>query len=63
MATATAATLAGALAYLAYRRFHVAEAAVATAAIVAFLPGLSVYRSLYLVMQNSAATMPQAAGT
>jgi uncharacterized membrane protein YjjP (DUF1212 family) len=60
MATAVAATLVGALAYVAYRRLHVAEAAVATAAIVAFLPGLSVYRSLYLVMQNSAATMPQA---
>lgn len=60
MATAVAATLVGALAYVAYRRLQVAEAAVATAAIVAFLPGLSVYRSLYLVMQNSAATIPQA---
>lgn len=60
MATAVAATLAGTLAYVAHRRMHVAEAAVATASIVAFLPGLSVYRSLYLVMQNSAATMPQA---
>lgn len=59
-ATAVAATLVGALAYVAHRRMRVAEAAVATAAIVAFVPGLSVYRSLYLVMQNSAITMPQA---
>lgn len=60
MATAIAATVVGALAYVAYRRMQVAESAVATAAIVALLPGLSVYRSIYLLMQNSAATMPQA---
>lgn len=60
-ATAVAATLVGALAYAAYRRLRVPEGAVATASIVCLLPGLAVYRSLYLIMQNSAATVPQAA--
>lgn len=59
-AVALAASLVGALAYAAFRRMGVAEAAVATAAIVSLLPGLAVYRALYLLMQTSPATMPQA---
>lgn len=59
-AVAVAATLVGTLAYAAYRRLRVPESAVATASIVALLPGLSVYRALYQIMQNTAATVPQA---
>lgn len=57
---AVSSTVVGALAYLAFRRLRIVEAAVATASIVALLPGLAVYRSLYLLMQNSPATMPHA---
>lgn len=57
---AVAASLVGALAYAAHSRLRVPESAVATASIVALLPGLAVYRSLYQIMQNTAATVPQA---
>lgn len=57
---ALAASLVGALAYAAYRRLRVPESAVATASIVALLPGLAVYRALYQIMQNTPATVPQA---
>lgn len=59
-AVAVAASLVGALAYAAYRRLRVPESAVATASIVALLPGLAVYRALYQIMQNTPATVPQA---
>lgn len=59
-AVAVAAGLVGTLAYAAYRRLRVPETAVATAGIVSMLPGLSVYRGLYQLMQNTAATVPQA---
>lgn len=57
---ALSASLVGALAYASYRRLRVPESAVATASIVALLPGLSVYRALYQVMQNTPATIPMA---
>lgn len=57
---ALAATLVGALAYAAYRRLRVPESAIATASIVSLLPGLSVYRALYQIMQDTPATVPQA---
>lgn len=59
-AVALAAALVGALAYAAYRRLRVPESAVATAGIVALLPGLAVYRGLYQIMQNTPATVPMA---
>lgn len=57
---AIAATLVGTLAYAAFRRLRVPEAAIATASIVAFLPGLAVYRGLYRIMENNPATVSTA---
>ena len=57
---AFAASLVGALAYLAYRLLHVPEAAIATAGIVALLPGMAVYRALYVIMQNDPDTVAEA---
>ena len=59
-AIALAASLVGGLAYAAYRRLRLPESAVATASIVALLPGLAVYRALYQIMQNTPATVPHA---
>ena len=60
IAIALAASLVGGLAYAAYRRLRLPESAVATASIVALLPGLAVYRALYQIMQNTPATVPHA---
>ncbi|MFK5584537.1 threonine/serine ThrE exporter family protein [Serinicoccus sp. LYQ131] len=60
VAVAIAASVVGALAYAAFRRLRVPEAAIATASIVSLLPGLSVYRGLYLIMQNTPVTVANA---
>jgi uncharacterized membrane protein YjjB (DUF3815 family) len=57
---AVAAVPAGALAYAAHRRLRVPELAVATASIVALLPGLAVYRAIYLILANSPAVVGNA---
>ncbi|GAA4882341.1 threonine/serine ThrE exporter family protein [Serinicoccus chungangensis] len=57
---AVAASLVGAFAYVAFRVMHVPEAAVATAGIVSLLPGLAVYRALYVIMQNDPSTVNRA---
>lgn len=57
---AVAASVVGALSYAAFRMLRVPEVAVATGSIVSLLPGLAVYRALYLIMQNNPATIPQA---
>ncbi|KUG59390.1 hypothetical protein AVL62_06885 [Serinicoccus chungangensis] len=57
---AVAASLVGAFAYVTYRVLRVPEAAVATAGIVSLLPGLAVYRALYVIMQNDASTVANA---
>lgn len=57
---AFAAALVGALAYVAFRTLHVPEAAIATAGIVSLLPGLAVYRAIYVIMQNDPATVSEA---
>ena len=60
-AVAVAASMVGALSYAAFRMLRVPEVAVATASIVSLLPGLAVYRALYLIMQNNPATVANAA--
>ncbi|WP_151526129.1 threonine/serine ThrE exporter family protein [Serinicoccus kebangsaanensis] len=57
---AVAAAVVGALAFASFKVFRVPEAAIATAGIVSLLPGLAVYRALYLIMQNNEATVPAA---
>jgi uncharacterized membrane protein YjjP (DUF1212 family) len=57
---AVASVPAGALAYAAHRRLRVPELAVATASIVALLPGLAVYRAIYLILANSPAVVGNA---
>lgn len=59
-ATAVAAAPVGALAYAAHRRLRVPELAVATASIVALLPGLSVYRAINLILADNAALVGNA---
>lgn len=49
-----AATVVGAIGYLASQRLKVPEIAVSTAGIVSMLPGLAVYRALFWVIQDSA---------
>lgn len=53
-AVAIAAAVVGALAHVAHRTLRVPELAIATAGIVAMLPGLAVYRLLYWLMTDSA---------
>lgn len=60
-AVGISAVLVGMLAYVAHRRLRVPEGAIGTAGIVAFLPGLAVYRAIYLTLQFSPATIPMAA--
>ena len=60
-AVAVAASMVGALSYAVFRMVRVPEVAVATASIVSLLPGLAVYRALYLIMQNNPATVANAA--
>jgi len=59
-ATALAATPVGALAYVAHRRLGLAELAVGTAGIAALLPGLAVYRAIYLMQEATASVVPTA---
>lgn len=47
-----AAFVGGALAYVASRRLGLPELAIATASIVPLLPGMPVYRAVFLMMQN-----------
>lgn len=47
------AAVVGALAYAAHRTLRVPELAVVTAGIVPMLPGLAVYRGLFLLMENT----------
>jgi len=49
-----AATVVGAVGYVAYQRLRVPELAVTTAGIVSMLPGLAVYRALFWFVQDSA---------
>ena len=51
--TALASAPVGALAYAAHRRLRVPELAVGTAGIVSFLPGLAVYRAIFLMQENT----------
>lgn len=53
-ASAAAAAVVGALAYAVHHRLRVPELVISTAAIVALLPGLAVYRAIFLVMLDSA---------
>jgi uncharacterized membrane protein YjjP (DUF1212 family) len=57
---AAAASVVGALGYAVHRRLRVPELAIATAGIVSMLPGLAVYRALYLMMEDSAALVGSA---
>ncbi len=50
---AIASALAGAAGVVAHHRLHVPELAVTTAAILSMLPGLAVYRGLYLLIESS----------
>lgn len=59
-ATALAAVPVGALAYAAHRRLRVPELAVATASIVALLPGLAVYRAINLILTDNPAVVGNA---
>lgn len=59
-ATAVASTPVGIAAYAAHRRLRVPELAVGTAGIVAMLPGLSVYRAIYLMLSDSVAVVGNA---
>ncbi len=52
LSVAVPAAVAGAAGYGAHRALRVPELAITTAAIVALLPGLAVYRALYLMMEN-----------
>lgn len=52
-ASALAATAVGVLAYTVHHRLRVPELVIATAAIVCLLPGLAVYKAIFLVMLNS----------
>lgn len=52
-ASAVAASCVGALAYAVHHRLRVPELAISTAAIVPLLPGLAVYRAIFLVMTPS----------
>lgn len=47
------AILVGIVAYAAHRVLRVPEMAIATAGIVSFLPGLAVYRALFLIMEDT----------
>lgn len=49
---AAAASVVGALSYAAHRRLRVPEVAVGTAGIVAMLPGLAVYRALFVMIDS-----------
>ena len=59
-AVAVAASVVCALAFASFKVFRVPEDAIATAGIVSLLPGLAVYRALYLIMQNNEAVIPGA---
>lgn len=59
-ATAVAAAPVGALAVAVHKRLRVPEMAVATASIVALLPGLAVYRAINLFLADNAAVVGQA---
>lgn len=54
---AVAATVVGAVGHAIHRSLRVPELAITTAAIVALLPGLAVYRGLFELMQNSPASV------
>lgn len=58
--TALAAFLVGALAYAAYERVRVPELAVATASVVALLPGLALYRAINLILSDNPAVVGNA---
>ena len=60
VAAGLAATPVGALAVAAHRRWRVPELAVATASIVALLPGLAVYRAINLILTDNAALVGMA---
>lgn len=47
------AILVGIIAYVAHRVWRVPEMAIATAGIVVFLPGLAVYRAIFLIMEDT----------
>lgn len=51
--TALASAPVGALAYAVHRRLRVPELAVGTAGIVSLLPGLAVYRAIYLMQEST----------
>lgn len=59
--TAVAATPVGALAYVAHRRLRLPELAIGTAGIVTMLPGLAVYRAVYLLQDGAPSVVPNAA--
>lgn len=53
-AVAVAAAAVGAIGYAAHRTLRLPELAITTAGIVSMLPGLAVYRALFLMMEDSA---------
>lgn len=55
---AIASAVAGASGVIAHHRLHVPELAVTTAAILSLLPGLAVYRGLYLLIDTSSLVGP-----
>lgn len=59
-AAAVASVPVGALAYAVYRRLRIPEMAVATASIVALLPGLAVYRAINLILTDNPAVVGNA---
>lgn len=59
-ATAVAAAPVGVAAYAAHRLLRMPELAVGTAGIVSMLPGLEVYRAIYLILADSAAVVGNA---
>ncbi|MFB9731223.1 threonine/serine ThrE exporter family protein [Ornithinimicrobium kibberense] len=59
-ATAVASAPVGVAAYAVHRRLRMPELAVGTAGIVSMLPGLAVYRAIYLILSDSAAVVGNA---
>ncbi len=55
--TALASAPVGALAYAVHRRLRLPELAVGTAGVVSLLPGLAVYRAIYLMQQGTPAVV------
>ncbi len=56
-ASAVAAAIVGALAYTVHHRLRVPGVVISTAAIVALLPGLAVYRAIFMLMLDSSGLM------